>query len=66
MLEKLRESWGGKLYECTKHDRPKSKRIWSWRLYDRGLMELLQRTHPFMVTKGDKARQMLKTGLTSV
>jgi hypothetical protein len=60
MIKRLHEIWGGVTFECTRKDRPKSKRIWSWRLYGLNLIQMLKRVSPYLVTKKGQAETITK------
>jgi hypothetical protein len=60
ILEHLKLLCGGIIFECTRTDRPKSKRIWTWRLYGGSLFKLLETIQPFLISKRDKADEILK------
>ena len=58
ILEELKKHWGGIIYECTRKDRPKSKRIWTYRLYGEKLVFLLSIVQPFLIGKKKDAEKI--------
>ena len=59
ILNVLKKCWGGIVYECTRNDRPKSKRIWTYRLYGDKLLCLLIAIQPFLVSKERIAKKII-------
>ena len=59
ILHILQKHWGGIIYECTRKDRPKSKRIWTWRLYGEKLYELLFIVSPLLISKKERAKKVM-------
>ena len=51
--------WGGIFFECTRKDRPRSKRIWTWRLYGPKVLGFLSEIEPYLVSKGERARDVI-------
>ncbi len=56
----LYEHWEGRLYLRTRKDRPKNKPIWHWRIMGRKCRIFLKDVERYLVSKRDKAEEILK------
>jgi len=59
IVETLKKEWGGSLYESTRSDRPRSKRIWTWALTGKAALKFLIIIEPFLISRGERAREVI-------
>ena len=61
IIEKLSQLCGGVNYEIIRRNRPRSKRIWTWRLYGKGLLGFLEKIEPILVSKRERALEIISS-----